>query len=352
LPPGTAFSRLAEFQPPASTLPEPLVPAGDLARANPYIFSGSAVVREQSLTCLAAAAWYEAGSDPEGQRAVIQVVLNRLKHPTFPKTICGVVLQGSERPTGCQFTFTCDGSLARRRPTSSAWALARMRAEAALNGAVDANVMQATHYHADYVAPWWSGQLERLAQVGRHIFYRWPGTEGRLSGRPSKISASESLTSISLVPSSRADGTALSVAEVPGHSLITNSRPRRTSVAPADLGIANASPGTAPSLDQSIVIGLDNSKPSGHWAIEALARCSSKPACQIIGYADAESVSRNAALPALSRDRPVFILIRDKFSGMQLALWDCKKNARPTVSQCLPDDIDQMKELLGGNLWN
>ena len=97
----------------------------DFVRAKPFLFAGSLAAREQSVACLAAAAWYEAGNDLESQRSVIQVVLNRVSHPSFPKTICGVVMQGSERSTGCQFTFTCDGSLYRRRPGAASWAAAR-----------------------------------------------------------------------------------------------------------------------------------------------------------------------------------------------------------------------------------
>ena len=92
----------------------------ELVPARPFTFAGSSVDRERAVTCLASAAWYEAGDDAEGERAVVQVVLNRVRHPAFPKTVCGVVFQGSERATGCQFTFTCDGALA-RQPSDAAW---------------------------------------------------------------------------------------------------------------------------------------------------------------------------------------------------------------------------------------
>src|SRR3546814_17339709 len=67
------------------------------------------------MDCLTAAIYYEAAQESEsGKRGVAQVVLNRARHPAFPSSICGVVYQGSERKTGCQFTFTFDGSLARK----------------------------------------------------------------------------------------------------------------------------------------------------------------------------------------------------------------------------------------------
>jgi len=74
------------------------------------------VDRLRSIDCLADAIYYEAGNEPvEGQRAVAQVVLNRVRHPAYPNSVCGVVYQGAARRTGCQFSFVCDGSLARAR---------------------------------------------------------------------------------------------------------------------------------------------------------------------------------------------------------------------------------------------
>jgi spore germination cell wall hydrolase CwlJ-like protein len=147
--------------------------------ARPFKLEAAGVLDEaRAVDCMTAAIYYEAGFESgEGQRAVAQVVLNRLRHPAFPKTVCGVVFQGSERKSGCQFTFTCDGALA-RKPDEVAWARARKVAEAALGGAVMKKVGNATHYHADYVAPYWSPTLIKVAVVGQHIFYRWTGGAG------------------------------------------------------------------------------------------------------------------------------------------------------------------------------
>jgi SAM-dependent methyltransferase len=134
--------------------------------------------RLRALDCLTSAVYYEAGSeDLEGQRAVAQVVINRVRHPAFPKSVCGVVFQGSALPTGCQFTFTCDGSLS-RPPARRGWAEARKVADAALAGYVMGSVGYATHYHANYVAPYWSPSMVKVANVGAHIFYRWTGAWG------------------------------------------------------------------------------------------------------------------------------------------------------------------------------
>jgi spore germination cell wall hydrolase CwlJ-like protein len=151
----------------------------DNPAARPFLFKGSNVARAQALQCLASAVYYEAGNqDVNGARAVAQVVLNRVRHPAFPGSVCGVVYQGSTRVTGCQFTFTCDGSLA-RRPDPAGWSRAKAIAEAALVGAVYAPVGWATHYHADYVVPVWAASLAKNAVVGAHMFYHWAGGWGR-----------------------------------------------------------------------------------------------------------------------------------------------------------------------------
>ena len=148
--------------------------------AQPFSMAGlSKDTKAQALECLTSAIYYEAAQEsPDGQRSVAQVVLNRVRHPAFPSTVCGVVYQGSTRATGCQFTFTCDGSL-QRRPIASIWSRARTIAEAALNGAVHAPVGLATHYHANYVVPYWASTLTKNAVVGAHLFYRWAGGWGR-----------------------------------------------------------------------------------------------------------------------------------------------------------------------------
>ncbi|MBH5322233.1 cell wall hydrolase [Aurantiacibacter sediminis] len=129
--------------------------------------------------CMTQAIYYEAASESEsGQRAVAQVVLNRVAHPAYPRSVCGVVYQGSERRTGCQFTFTCDGSLA-RQPSQSGWNRASRIAREALSGVVYARVGTATHYHTLAVSPYWAPSLETIGIIGAHIFYRWPGRAGQ-----------------------------------------------------------------------------------------------------------------------------------------------------------------------------
>jgi hypothetical protein len=146
--------------------------------ARPFHIAGDAASIERATDCLAAAEIYEAGNDPEGQRAVMQVVLNRLRHPAFPKTVCGVVFEGQERSTGCQFTFTCDGALTRWSPSEVMWRDARVRATQALTGQVYKPVGYATHYHTDWVVPYWQSSLDKIAAVHSHLFFRWAGWWG------------------------------------------------------------------------------------------------------------------------------------------------------------------------------
>lgn len=147
--------------------------------ASPFVFHGSPADRLRASLCLTAAIYYEAANEPDdGQRAVAQVVLNRVRHPAFPNSICGVVYQGTERSDAlCQFTFGCDGSMA-RLPVNSVWSRARRNAQSALSGAVYAPVGLATHYHTLAVNPVWNRAMTPTAIVGAHIFFRWPGGAG------------------------------------------------------------------------------------------------------------------------------------------------------------------------------
>ncbi|MEO7277136.1 MAG: cell wall hydrolase [Sphingomicrobium sp.] len=152
---------------------------GPNVSAVPFALKGSAEARAQALECLSSAVYYEAGSqDDDGERGVAQVVLNRVRHPAFPASVCATVYQGSTRATGCQFTFTCDGSMA-RLPDSDGWNRAKGIARAALAGYVFKPVGLATHYHANYVVPYWASTLSKNAIVGAHIFYRWAGGWGQ-----------------------------------------------------------------------------------------------------------------------------------------------------------------------------
>jgi hypothetical protein len=146
--------------------------------AAPYVFKGkTAADTLRAAICLTSAIYYEAASESDdGQRAVAQVILNRVRHPAWPSTVCGVIYQGSDMP-GCQFSYACDGSMA-RVPSREGWARASRVARAALAGYVHAPVGLATFYHTPAVNPTWNRSLIISAVIGNHIFYRMPGTRG------------------------------------------------------------------------------------------------------------------------------------------------------------------------------
>ncbi|MEW9855870.1 cell wall hydrolase [Novosphingobium sp. M1R2S20] len=147
--------------------------------ARPLRVDNSGIDRLRAEQCLTAAIYYEAASEADaGQRAVAQVVLNRVAHPAYPNTVCGVVFQGSERTTGCQFTFTCDGSLA-RRPQRLFWDRAANVARQALAGYVYTPAGLATHYHTLAVHPYWASSLRYMLTIGAHRFYSFNGAAGK-----------------------------------------------------------------------------------------------------------------------------------------------------------------------------
>jgi hypothetical protein len=318
-----------------STLAKPLelTPAATApVLAAPFQFRGTGSDREHAVDCLAAAAWYEAGNDPESQRSVIQVVLNRVRHPSFPSTVCGVVFQGSERTTGCQFTFTCDGSMQRRFPSAKQWRSARVLSEKALAGSVDADVGQATHYHADYVSPWWSSALQKVNQIGAHIFYRWPGGRGHFARNRNLGTEADALAAANVADVAAGPGPA----GTPGMLVST------TVKTASDAPLATISP----NVSRAHLLAIDPQSPSGRWAVSALDQCSGQASCSVMAYGQGSELERNANLEPDQMERPLFLFVRDPASGMEVALWDCDRVSRPKAEQCQPRDRGALLRLM------
>jgi len=190
LPPPDLLRPLAPEEAAKENAERPFVKRPDSPAAK-FALQAAPEDRERALNCLAQAVYYEAsGEGADGQRAVAQVVLNRMRHPGYPASVCGVVYQGSERGSGCQFTFTCDGSLL-RAPVPGLWARARKVAQDALSGKVFAPVGHATHYHADFVLPYWADSLDKTMQLGHHIFYRLRGSLGERNAFMQRYSGTE-----------------------------------------------------------------------------------------------------------------------------------------------------------------
>ena len=155
---------------PADTTAEAAVPTPVVSTAVSLKLDDQQKV--SAVTCLAQAIYYEArGESEEGQRAVGNVVLNRVADPRYPKTVCDVVFQNEHARHRCQFSFACDG-LADDPPDTRAWHRARKLAEKMLTGKRNDDTGHATHYHATYVQPDWASVLEPTVDIGHHIFYR------------------------------------------------------------------------------------------------------------------------------------------------------------------------------------
>jgi hypothetical protein len=218
---------------PLSTAPNP-------AAAPLVVHARSGTDQLRALDCLADAIYYEARSESEdGQRAVAQVVLNRVRHPAFPNSVCAVVYQGAERGSGCQFTFACDGSLA-IPPLGAAWLRARRIASAALAGDVYAPVGNATHYHTQAVLPVWSQTMVKAAVIGAHIFYRWNNHWGEPGAYVARYAGAEPALAMAARQTTlaRARATALAAASAP----LPIVQPLPGSALPAALPAAPAAP--------------------------------------------------------------------------------------------------------------
>jgi spore germination cell wall hydrolase CwlJ-like protein len=156
----------------------------------PATLSASAAASAER-ECLAKAIYYEARSETlAGQVAVADVIVNRTRSQHYPDTICGVVFEGSHRSTGCQFTFTCDGSM-RHKPRGLAWTQANMIAAQVMMGLARSTTHGSTHYHTTEVAPVWSASLIETTRIGAHIFYRFPTRKERAAMNAAQRQAAE-----------------------------------------------------------------------------------------------------------------------------------------------------------------
>ncbi|EJL32074.1 cell wall hydrolyses involved in spore germination [Caulobacter sp. AP07] len=201
----------------------------------------NALESSRELECLSEAVYYEArGETPSGQAAVAQVVLNRVRHPSFPKSICGVVFQGAYKHVGCQFSFACDGSMRRGREPG-AWNRAQKVASRALSGAVMSEVGAATHFHTTGVSPGWGPRLLRVAQVGMHVFYRFGGRSGAPDAfsrqpRPSTADELPGVTLASLPTTTSADGKQVQTIQLSSALVITPNPASTQATAPGGMG--------------------------------------------------------------------------------------------------------------------
>ncbi|MEN3747858.1 cell wall hydrolase [Sphingomonas sp. HF-S3] len=312
---------------PFSTKPNPA--------ARPFRVFGSADSQARAVDCLAAAVYYEAGNDAVGQRAVAQVILNRMRHPAFPKSVCGVVFQGWERSTGCQFTFTCDGAMFRYKPSAASWTRARDVASTALNGSVYAPVGHATHYHTDWVVPYWSSSLEKITEVHTHLFFRWAGWWGTPPAfNRSYTGAEPNIARMSLLSASFSGD--------PGAPPTPATEPTEASLDP----LASVDPESIKATDVPEAMGADPDSflvtlPKGmnaeNFASLAIRTCGERKKCKFMAWSEAGQTPRTLPLDSGQVSTMAFSYLRDLDTGYAKALWNCRLHRRPSPVQCMRD---------------
>ncbi|WP_375248840.1 cell wall hydrolase [Sphingomonas sp.] len=304
--------------------------SGATPAARPFRFAGDAAQLARATDCLGAALIYEAGDDPVGQRAVAQVVLNRVRHPAFPKTVCGVVFQGAERRTGCQFTFTCDGAMT-RPPSLPAWERARRIAAQALNGAVAREVGYATHYHTDWVVPYWSASLDKIAEVHTHLFFRWTGWWGTPGAFRRRVSPDEPVISelAALSPAHRI-GAVVAEAE----AAVAEGAALTPTVDPAVGAMLAGLPHALTDDRDTFMVTIDPLAPNTFPRL-ALRACAARPRCKLMGWSDPRLVPTSSTLSPQQYAAMGFSYLRDQESGIERALWNCHQFPRLRAAQCM-----------------
>ncbi|MEO5938568.1 MAG: cell wall hydrolase [Sphingomonas sp.] len=300
---------------PFSTAPNPA--------ARPFVFSGDSGARGRAIDCMAVGVLYEAGDDSDGERAVAQVILNRVRHPAFPKSVCGVIFQGSERSTGCQFSYACDGAMSRWRPNPAAWARAREVAVAALNGSVYRAVGYSTHYHTDWVVPYWSASLDKVAAIKTHLFFRWTGWWGTPPAFLRSVSGVEpgiaALDGFSAAHSGAAAAIAdVNPAEIDSATLNGSEGPNATSIDP-----------------NSFLVTLDPRAASDSFPQVAAKACGSREYCKLMAWTDKTRTPKGLPLGQAQISTMAFSYLRDKARSYEKALWNCGQFKRAAKGECM-----------------
>ncbi len=305
--------------------------------AAPFIFFGKDEEKQRAIDCLAATIYYEAGAEAvTGQIAVAQVVLNRMRHPAYPKTICGVVFQGHERRTGCQFSYTCDGSMVRRRPSPAAWSSAQRLATAMVNGMVYAPVGTATHYHTDWVLPAWSAKLEKVRVERTHLFFRYLGFWGTTKafvGRHQGVEPRFGKLGL-LSPQHRNADTNVLIEEV---QALDEAPAGDEPAAPAEQvdpqmgGFLSADAGNQDILKLQIDPLLDGDT----LPKLAIRACGDRKNCKVNAWADANMMPDGDVIDHNARAAIAFSFERNRSGKGSNAKWNCALFPRENKGECL-----------------
>ena len=296
--------------------------------ARPFRFAGGPEDLARATDCMAAGILYEAGDDTLGERAVAQVVLNRLRHPAFPKTVCGVVFEGQDRSTGCQFSFSCDGALTRWHPTDDAWRRAREVAAASLSGAVFKQVGYATHYHTDWVVPYWQSSLDKITAVNTHLFLRWSGwwgTPPAFGRHPETIEPV--IAQLAELSDAHKTGAALAEADA---------ALAEASIAMGFGPVTETTPAPAVPVDgDTILVALPRGQTADGLTALAAQACEDKPFCRYMAWTDGSKAATSLPLAPAQTAALGFSYLRDRSSNYEKSLWNCRQFKRADPTQCM-----------------
>jgi spore germination cell wall hydrolase CwlJ-like protein len=292
--------------------------------ASPFQFRGSSSDSERAIDCLASAIYYEAAAERiEGQMAVAQVVLNRVRHPAYPRTVCGVVYQGQERSTGCQFSFSCDGSMA-RVPSDALWTRLRALARSMLSGSVYQPVGWATHYHTDWVLPAWSAKLDKVRVEATHLFFRWAGVwgtapafRGVYSGGEPNIPKLARLSAAHRTGDPSVDGLILDLPmteEIPG---------------------ALTSRIGAEGNNGEFIIEIDRGVDPSYLPILAERTCGNRDYCKLIAWTNAAQMPKAFPVGEAAIATSSFSFLRNRAQNFEKSLWNCAQFPRSDRKQCM-----------------
>lgn len=278
----------------------------------------------RAVDCLASALYYEAGNETvDGQKAVAQVILNRVRHPAYPKTVCGVVYQGQERSTGCQFSFSCDGSMA-RIPTPALWQRLRSLSQSMLTGTVYAPVGWATHYHTDWVVPVWSAKLDKIRAEASHLFFRWTGFwgtpaafRGRYGGGEPNVSKLARLSSAHSGAVGGLEGLNLSLdasaIDVPESS-------NKVSVE---------------GKNGEFILSVDRGVVPAFLPILAARTCGNRDYCKLFVWTNANKMPTGFPVEEAQLATATFSFLRNRSQNFEKSLWNCAQFPDIDRKQCI-----------------
>ncbi len=311
----------------------------EIPSAAPYFFFGSEADHNRAIDCLAATVYYEAGNEAiEGQMAVVQVVLNRARHPAYPKTICGVVFQGHERRTGCQFSYTCDGSMVRRKPPAETWKRFRGLARAMTNGLVYSPVGLATHYHTDWVLPYWSAKLDKIRVERTHLFFRYHGYWGSPKAFVARTKGMEpifaKLGSLSDVHRTTDTPMLVDAIETPEPMEATFNQSIDDIAALSPDRVAETIAPETKGKEVFILYVDPLLEPEGLTAMAKNA-CGDLKRCKVLAWADPGLMPRGLPISLEERASMAFTYQRDPAKGLNGSRWNCVLFPRDRSTECL-----------------